>query len=82
MKRRNYTLSRVTARFLHIVLPTLAGLLAVQAMLFSTAEPAVQALQAPLLQLRIECILHCLAVAIGGALLMEIAVRDRRRAEK
>lgn len=66
----------LSLRFLHILLPAIALLLFLQLLFYIGAPPPQRVQLVPLLLLRVECLLHCLAASMGGAVLLECAARD------
>ena len=72
---------QLSLRFLRVMLPTIALLLLLQLITYRSAAPSDRAL-APQLLLRVECLLHCLAVSMGGAVLLECAARDCTKADQ
>lgn len=57
---------QLSLRFLRVMLPTIALLLLLQLITYQSAAPSDRAALAPQLLLRVECLLHCLAVSMGG----------------
>lgn len=73
---------QLSLRFLRVMLPTIALLLLLQLITYQRAAPSDRAALAPQLLLRVECLLHCLAVSMGGAVLLECAARDCTKADQ
>ena len=71
-----------TRRLLGILLPVLAVLLAEQILLYFAAPPETRLHLVSVLADRVECLCHCFAVTVGGALLLECAAPHHAANEK
>lgn len=81
MRVKKRFLPRLTgpaARFLHILLPVVAILLFGALAEWLGIPKEERAMLLGEYRNRVLCLLHCLAVGVGGAMLIDLAARDRR----